>query len=168
MANLTHEQRHNVMSHIRSNNTSIEVLLRKALWHEGIRYRKNVKSLPGKPDIAITKYKIAIFCDGEFWHGKNWETRKNTIISNREYWLPKIERNIMRDNKNDKELENMGWVVFRFWGNEINKNLVDCVNEIKETIYKIKYGIYTEEYNNSIDSLVAENEEAYNIGNKNQ
>ena len=166
--NLTPEQRHKNMSHIRSKNTSIEVLLRKALWHEDIRYRKNLKTLPGKPDIAITKYKIAIFCDGEFWHGKNWETRKNTIISNREYWLPKIERNIIRDNKNDKELENMGWVVFRFRGNEINKNLVDCVNEIKETIYKIKYGIYTEEYNNSIDSLVAENEEAYNIGNKNQ
>jgi DNA mismatch endonuclease (patch repair protein) len=73
MDNLTYEQRHKNMSHIKSNDTSIEILLRKSLWHEGIRYRKNVKTLPGCPDIAITKYKIAIFCDGEFWHGKNWE-----------------------------------------------------------------------------------------------
>ena len=162
MNNLTPEQRHKNMSHIRSKNTSIEILLRKALWHEGIRYQKNLRTLPGKPDIAITKYKIAIFCDGEFWHGKNWETKKNTIKSNREYWLPKIERNIMRDNKNDKKLENMGWTVFRFWGNEINKNLAGCVNEIKETIYEKKYGVYCNEYDNSIDLLVAEKEEIYN------
>ena len=82
---LTPEQRRKCMSRIKSKNTSIEILLRKALWREGIRYRKNLKSLPGKPDIAITKYKIAVFCDGELWHGKDWEEKKNTIKSNRDF-----------------------------------------------------------------------------------
>lgn len=164
---LTPEQRHKNMSHIRSNNTSIEILLRKALWHEGIRYRKNFKTLPGSPDIAITKYKIAIFCDGEFWHGKNWVNKKDTIKTNRDFWIPKIERNIKRDNENERTLENMGWVVLRFWGEEINKKLVDCVNEIKETIYKIKYGIYNCEYYNNIEFLVAENDLMYNIKDDN-
>jgi DNA mismatch endonuclease (patch repair protein) len=132
MGNQTSEQRHKIMSRIRSSNTSIEVMLRKALWHEGIRYRKNLKSLPGSPDIAITKHKIAIFCDGEFWHGKNWDEKKESIKTNRDFWISKIDRNIMRDNENEKKLDNMGWVVLRFWGNEINKNLADCVKEIKE------------------------------------
>jgi len=163
MDSLTPEQRHKAMSHIRSNNTSIEVLLRKALWHEGIRYRKNVKTLPGTPDIAITKYKIAIFCDGEFWHGKNWEAKKSKLQTNRDFWITKIERNIMRDNKTEKELENMGWIILRFWGNEINKKLKECVNEVKETIYEIKYDIYNEDYNNIYDLLIAENEQPYDI-----
>jgi len=163
MDNLTSEQRHKSMSHIRSKNTSIELLLRKALWYEGIRYRKNVKTLPGKPDIAITKYKIAIFCDGELWHGKDWETRKETIKTNRDYWISKIERNIARDKENGEKLENMGWVVLRFWGKEIKKNLIDCVNEIKKTIYEIMYDLYEyeEEYNSTVDLLVAENEAEY-------
>ena len=155
------EIRHINMSHIRSNNTSIELLLRKALWHEGIRYRKNLKTLPGKPDIAITKYKIAVFCDGEFWHGKNWDTKKNVIKTNSDFWIAKIERNIKRDNKNERELEKMGWVVLRYWGNEINKELADCVKEIKETIYEIRNRIYRIEDYNGIDFMAAENEEEY-------
>jgi DNA mismatch endonuclease (patch repair protein) len=161
MGSLTPEQRHKNMSHIRSKNTSIEILLRKALWHEGIRYRKNFKKLPGCPDIAITKYKIAIFCDGEFWHGKNWEKIKNGIKTNREFWIQKIERNIMRDNKIERELDNMGWIVLRFWGNEITKKLMDCVREIKDLIYEIKSGIYKEGYGSNDDLLVAEEEQTY-------
>jgi len=161
MDRLTSEQRKKAMSHNRSRNTSIEVLLRKALWHKGIRYRKNVKALPGCPDIAITKYKVAIFCDGEFWHGKNWKKLKETIKTNRDYWIPKLERNITRDNANEKKLENMGWVVLRFWGNEITKNLNGCVDEIKETIYAIKNGIYYLEYDDSMGLLAAENEQVY-------
>ena len=149
------------MSHIRSNNTSIELLLRKALWHEGIRYRKNLKTLPGKPDIAITKHKIAIFCDGEFWHGKNWDTKKNVIKTNSDFWITKIERNMKRDNKNERDLEKMGWVVLRYWGNEINKELTDCVKEIKETIYEIRNKIYRIEDYNEVGLLAAENEEGY-------
>ena len=166
MDNLTPEQRHKNMLNIKSNNTSIEISLCKALWHEGIRYRKNIKTLPGKPDIAITKYKIAVFCDGELWHGKDWETRKETIKTNRDYWIPKIERNMTRDNKNKKELENMGWVVLRFWGKEIKKNLTDCVNEIKKTIHEREHGLYKKEYVDTIDLLVAENGQEYKIYKK--
>ncbi|MCL2210555.1 MAG: very short patch repair endonuclease [Treponema sp.] len=142
MDTLTPEQRHKCMSRIRSKNTSIEILLCKALWREGVRYRKNYFKLPGKPDIAVTKYKIAIFCDGELWHGKNWVNRKDEIKTNNDYWVKKIERNIERDNKVEKELERMGWVIFRYWGNDIKNNLSGCVNEIKEAIYNIKNGIF--------------------------
>jgi DNA mismatch endonuclease (patch repair protein) len=148
---MTSELRHKIMSHIKSSGTSIEVLLCKALWREGIRYRKNLKTLPGKPDIVITKYKIAIFCDGEFWHGKNWDKTRDKIKNNRDFWVAKIDRNITRDNKNDKKLANMGWAVLHYWGNEINKKLSDCVSEIKETIYEIKNGIY------NLDFYAAEN-----------
>lgn len=167
MDNLTPEQRRKSMSHIKSNDTSVEVLLRKALWHEGIRYRKNLKTLPGKPDIVITKYKIVIFCDGELWHGKDWETRKENIKTNRDYWIPKIERNMARDNENEKKLENMGWIVIRFWGKEIKRNLTDCVNKIKNTIYEIGnniYGIeYEHEYTETDILMVAENEPEYKV-----
>jgi len=155
---LTPEQRHKCMSNIRSSNTSIEILLRKALWREGIRYRKNVKSLPGKPDIVITKYKIAIFCDGELWHGKNWETRKSNIKTNSNYWINKIERNILRDNENEKQLENTGWIVLRFWGKDIKKNLMACVDEVKETIYEIKHGLYRIENDTIYEYFAAEND----------
>jgi DNA mismatch endonuclease (patch repair protein) len=166
---LTPEQRHKCMSHIRSNDTSVEVLLRKALWHEGIRYRKNIKTLPGKPDIAITKYKIAIFCDGELWHGKDWENKKQKIKTNRDYWIKKIERNMERDIENEKKLENMGWTVIRFWGKEIKKYLMECVNEIKITIYEIEndaYRIeYEQEYNEGL--MAAEDEPEYNVTDEN-
>ena len=162
MDDLTPEQRHKSMSHIKSSNTSIEILLRKALWHEGIRYRKNVQTLPGKPDIAITKYKIAIFCDGELWHGKDWVTKRETIKTNQDYWIPKIERNIVRDNENEKKLEKMGWVVIRFWGKDIKKNLENCVNEIMEIIYEIKNGIYKADYNGANVLFAAEDEAEYN------
>ena len=161
MAQLTPEQRHKIMSHIRSSNTSIEVLLRKALWHEGIRYRKNLKTLPGTPDIAITKYRVAIFCDGEFWHGKNWDVKKKALNTNHDFWVSKIERNIARDNKNDKKLENTGWIVLHFWGNEIKNNLEDCVKEVKETIHGIKNRLYDEEYNYTTNLLAAEKEQEY-------
>lgn len=162
MAALTPEQRHYIMSQVKSKNTSIEVLLRKALWHEGIRYRKNLKTLPGTPDIAVTRYKIAIFCDGEFWHGRDWEKKKDAIKTNRDYWIPKIERNIERDNKNAKKLENMGWIVLHFWGRDIGKNLEDCVKEVKEIIYEIKNGYYSENIDNFGGLHAAEEEQDYN------
>ncbi|MDR2518248.1 MAG: very short patch repair endonuclease, partial [Spirochaetaceae bacterium] len=130
----------------------------------GIRYRKNVKTLPGKPDIAITKYKIAVFCDGELWHGKDWETKKEKIETNRDYWIKKIERNMARDIENEKKLENMGWTVIRFWGKEIKKYLMECVNEIKVTIYEIENNTYRIEYENeyNADLMAAEDEPEYN------
>jgi DNA mismatch endonuclease (patch repair protein) len=136
------EQRHYNMSRIKSKDTSIEVLFRKSLWHEGIRYRKNFKSLPGRPDIAITKYKIAIFCDGEFWHGRHWEIKKSKIKNNREYWIKKIERNMQRDNETDLQLRAQGWLVMRFWGDDIKKDISLCVDEVKEAIFYTNMGIY--------------------------
>lgn len=135
---LTPEQRRKNMQAIKSRDTSIELALRRALWHEGIHYRKNYKKLPGKPDIAITKYKIAVFCDSEFWHGYDWENRKSKIKSNHDYWLPKIERNMQRDQEVTALLEKAGWKVLRFWGFQIRKELDECVRIVKDTIYQEK------------------------------
>ena len=131
-------KRKKTMSRIKSKDTLIEVLLRKALWHDGIRYRKNYTKMPGSPDIVLTKHRIAIFCDGEFWHGNDWERKKLKIASNREYWIRKIERNIDRDNEINQKLFGNGWTVIRFWGNEIRDNVEGCVADIKEVIFQNK------------------------------
>jgi len=126
------------MSRVKGKNTSIEILLRKALWHSGIRYRVNYKKLPGTPDIVIPKYRIAIFCDGEFWHGKSLEKERRRIQNNHDYWVSKIERNIKRDQETNRKLTCMGWTVVRFWGVEIRKHTEDCVNEVKDAIFQNK------------------------------
>ena len=117
------------MSRIRSQDTSIELRLRKALWEKGYRYRKNYKALPGSPDIALTKYKIAIFCDSEFFHGKDWDVLKPRLEKgkNPEYWLKKIERNRSRDWETDRRLLFLGWTVIHFWGKDIIKDTEGCV-----------------------------------------
>jgi DNA mismatch endonuclease (patch repair protein) len=118
------EQRHKNMSAIKSKDTSIEVRLRKALWHKGYRYRKNYKGLPGTPDIVLTRYKIAIFCDSEFFHGKDWDELRLRLEngSNSSYWVKKISRNIERDSRNDRSLKAVDWTVLRFWGKDIMKH----------------------------------------------
>ena len=98
-------------------------MLGKALWRKGFRYRKNDTSVFGKPDFTFKKYKIAVFCDSEFWHGKNWEERKYDHKTNIEFWHKKIERNIERDKEVNEELNNQGWIIIRFWGQDIKKNL---------------------------------------------
>lgn len=148
MDNLTQEQRKKNMRNIRSKDTSIEVKLRKALWHKGYRYRKNYKELDGKPDIVITKYKIAIFCDSEFFHGKDWEVLKPRLrnSNNSEYWVNKISRNMQRDDIVNKKLLYEDWTVIRFWGNDIKKHTDECIRVIEETIFEIKtMDDYTEE-----------------------
>ena len=134
------ERRHNNMSHIRGRDTSIEVKLRKALWKKGYRYRKNYKKLPGSPDIALTKYKLAVFCDGEFFHGKDWDVLKPRLLkgNNPEYWIKKIERNKERDDDIDKRLLFLGWTVIHFWGKDILKRTDECVRVIEETIFEIR------------------------------
>ena len=134
MDDLTPEQRRKNMQAIRSKDTSIELALRTALWHQGIRYRKNYKNLPGKPDIAITKYRIAVFCDSDYWHGYDWENRHQRIKSNREYWIPKIERNMQRDKKVTAQLQDAGWTVLRFWEWQIKKHLDECIDVVIKTI----------------------------------
>ena len=134
MDDLTPEQRKKNMRAIRSKDTTIELALRKALWQRGIRYRKNYKGLIGKPDIIITKYRIAVFCDSDFWHGYDWENRKARIKSNQEYWIPKIERNMKRDQEVTLALVNQGWIVLRFWEHTIRKELERCVDDIQEAV----------------------------------
>ncbi len=123
------------MSKVKLKGGKAETLLAKALWHKGYRYRKNDKRLPGSPDIAILKYQIAVFVDGEFWHGKGWEVRKERLKSNREYWIEKIEENMARDIRNDQLLTQVGWTPIHFWEKEVMKNLPVCVAEIEETIF---------------------------------
>ena len=126
------------MSNVSLKGGIAEVSLAKALWNQGIRYRKNYRKLPGSPDIAITKYKIAIFVDGEFWHGENWEERKNKLKSNRDYWIEKIEENIERDKRNDKLLIDIDWTPIHFWEKEVKSNLDHCVNLVIDAI-QFKY-----------------------------
>lgn len=137
MDKLTPEQRRKNMQSIKGKNTSIERILRKALWNKGYHYRKNYKVLPGKPDIALTKYKIAIFCDGEFFHGKDWEVLKPRLekSNNGEYWINKINRNRERDDAINKQLLYEGWTVIRFWGKDIQKKTDECVKVVEEAIF---------------------------------
>jgi DNA mismatch endonuclease, patch repair protein len=130
----TTAERSELMKKIRAEETKPEIVLRKALWNLGRRYRKNLKTLPGKPDIALKKYQIAIFVDGEFWHGKNWEIRKREIKRNREYWIPKIERNMARDQENNQKLKNSGWLVLRFWSKDVLHRLDECVELIEQAV----------------------------------
>lgn len=134
---LTKEQRKKNMQHIRAKDTKIEIILRKALWKKGYRYRKNYKKLPGNPDIVLTKYKIAIFCDSEFFHGKDWEVLKPRLEkgSNSQFWISKISRNRERDDEVNKRLLFEGWTVIRFWGNEIQKHTDECMKVVEETIF---------------------------------
>ena len=118
------------MSNVKLKNGTAEQLLAKKLWHLGYRYRKNDKRLPGSPDIAILKYRIAVFVDGEFWHGKDWETRKSKLKRNREYWIEKIEENMARDIRVDNELKSQGWRTIHFWSKDVIKNLDFCITEI--------------------------------------
>ena len=122
------------MRKIKSKNTTPEIVFRKALWNEGIRYRKENKGIIGNPDIAIKKYKLVIFIDGEFWHGYNWQEKKGKIKSNREYWIEKIEKNIARDNKYNQLLKQKNWIVLRFWEHEIKKELNKRVEEVRNVI----------------------------------
>ena len=146
---LTTEQRKKNMQRIRSKDTKPEVVLRKALWHKGYRYRKNYKDLPGKPDIVFTKQKVCIFIDSEFFHGKDFESgyksRKYNSLREQlehsdhsEFWMSKIKRNMERDREVDAELHGLGWSVLRFWSKDVLKRTDDCINAIEETIFAIR------------------------------
>lgn len=139
MDRLTKEQRHKNMSNIKNKDTGIEVKLRKALWKKGYRYRKNYKKLPGKPDIVLPKYKLVVFCDSEFFHGKDWEDLQEQLKrgNNAEFWIKKISQNRIRDEEINKQLKFMGWTVIRFWGKDIKKDVEQCVKVIEETIFEL-------------------------------
>ena len=135
MDNHTPEQRRRNMQAVKNKDSKIEVLLRQELWSRGIRYRKNVNRIYGKPDIVFIGKKIAVFCDSEFWHGYNWEERKKDFKSHQEFWIPKIERNMERDKEVTEKLESEGWTVLRFWGNEIKKNTAQCADIIEKAVH---------------------------------
>lgn len=118
------------MQAIKRKDTSCEILLRKELYRLGLRYRVDYGKIPGRPDIAFVGKRIAVFCDSEFWHGRNWEEKKLKIKANRDYWIPKIERNIARDVKTNVLLEELGWTVLRFWDVDIKKDLQKVINII--------------------------------------
>lgn len=130
----TPEQRSRNMKAIKNKNSQIELKLRRELFRKGYRYRKNCTNIFGKPDIVFLREKIAIFCDSEFWHGYDWENQKARINSRREFWIPKIERNIERDKEVTNYLETDGYIVLRFWGNRIKRELDSVVSEIESTI----------------------------------
>ena len=138
MDKLTKEQRRKNMQAIKATGSKIETALAKELWRLGYRYRKNDKTVYGKPDLTIKRYKLAIFVDSEFWHGKDWKKHKQDHKSNQEFWFKKIERNIQRDKEVNEFLLKSGWKVLRFWGQDINKKLPTCTDKIIEVINETK------------------------------
>jgi len=138
MDKLTKEQRRKNMQAVKSKGSKIEIMLAKEMWKKGLRYRKNDKSVFEKPDFTFKKYKVAVFCDSAFWHGKDWEGKKLEHKSNIKFWHHKIELNIQRDKEVNEELLKTGWQVIRFWGKEIEKDLVNCVIKIENKIDEAK------------------------------
>lgn len=126
----TTPERSKIMGKIKGKNTKPELAFRKALWAAGYRYRIDSRKLIGRPDIVLNKYKTVVFIDGEFWHGHNWEERKPKIKTNKDFWVAKIERNMQRDCEVNVELKRLGIKIFRFWENEIKKELERCVQEV--------------------------------------
>lgn len=124
----------NTMKKIKSKNSKAEILLRQGLWNQGFRYRISNSKILGKPDIVFLKRKLAIFIDGDFWHGFEWEKKKKNLKSNRKYWIPKIERNIQRDIEVTDLLQNQGWQVFRFWEHQVLTETGKCILKIKRFI----------------------------------
>lgn len=134
MDNHTPEQRHKNMKAVKSKGSKIETALQKELWRRGLRYRKNAKQVYGKPDIAFIGKKVAVFCDSEFFHGYDWDNKQKEIKSNRDFWIPKIERNMQRDKEVTERLQAEGWTVIRFWGNDIKRNLKNCADIVESAL----------------------------------
>ena len=134
MSKKTPEQITKNMKAVKNKGSVIEEMLMHELWSRGLRYRRNVTGIYGKPDIVFSKKKIAVFVDSEFWHGFNWDERKQDFKSNRDFWIPMIERNIQRDIEVNDRLTEEGWIVLRFWGNDIKKHLMECADKIEQAV----------------------------------
>ena len=145
MDKLTPEQRKKCMQSNKSKGTKPELVLAKAMWALGLRYRKNSGSIFGKPDFSFKKYKVAVFVDGEFWHGKDWGRKKAEIKGNREFWITKIERNIRRDMEVTGRLKAEGWTVLRFWSNDVVKNAGCHAEKVKEIIQARRIDLQTQD-----------------------
>lgn len=134
MDNHTPEQRRKNMKAVKNKGSKIETMLQKELWCRGLRYRKNAKQVYGTPDIVFIGKKVAVFCDSEFFHGYDWENKQNEIKSNRDFWIPKIERNMQRDSEVNEKLQTEGWTVLRFWGNDTKNDLTNCADIIERVV----------------------------------
>ena len=124
----TKEKRSEIMSRIKSKDSKIETEFRRAIWKAGFRYRKNVKSYFGKPDLVLKKYKIVIFIDSCFWHGCKKHCR--LPATNKKYWIDKIKRNKERDKEVNRYYKKIGWNIIRIWEHDINKNLDKTIIKI--------------------------------------
>lgn len=124
------------MSQVRSEGSLIERTLGRALWQRGLRYRKQYRAIPGRPDFAIVRVKVAVFCDSAFWHGRNWPRAAAEIKTNRKFWIPKIERNIARDREVGRVLRRLEWLVIRFWDDEILRNADACARKVERAAKK--------------------------------
>jgi DNA mismatch endonuclease (patch repair protein) len=133
------EVTHKIMASVKSKNTRPELALRKALWRQGLRFRVNYKGLPGKPDIVFTKAKIAVFCDGDYWHGHNWALRgmknlEEELARYSEFWVNKIRRNVQRDEEVNRQLTALGWKILRIWESEINEDIINSSLRVKHFV----------------------------------
>lgn len=153
MDRLTAEQRHKNMQNNRSKGNSIECMFAKMLYQYGVKYTRNDKTIFGNPDFAFKSYKIAVFLDGDFWHGHNWNIHKADHKSNRDFWIPKIERNIERDQEVNTKLKNEGWNVIRFWGSEYKARPDACLNIVLNMIQKQKNIMYKENGFSIVENL---------------
>ena len=127
MDKVTTKKRREIMSKIRSKNTKLEIKFGREIWKKGLRYRKHYK-IPGKPDFVFVSKKIAIFVDSCFWHKCPKHYREPA--SNRDYWIPKINRNVERDRETAEKLKKEGWTVLRFWEHEINEKMDLCTKKV--------------------------------------
>jgi len=128
---LTPEQRRRAMQRVKTRDGPLEVAVRSALWKRGYRFRKHLKGLPGSPDIVFTRHKVAVFIDGDFWHGYDFQKWRAKLTP---FWLNKIETNISRDERNFRSLKEMGWTVVRLWGHEVKNDLSECLARIEEAL----------------------------------
>lgn len=163
---LTPQQRRRCMQSNRSTNTQPERMLARELWRRGYRYRKNVRSVPGSPDICFKNRKVAVFVDGEFWHGHNWQVTRQRIKSNRDFWYAKIERNMARDKRVNQRLKDMGWTVLRFWENDVRKRLHYCADMVEEALRHVQlqhlHNVY--QFDTRYDDLNIAAEEDFEYG----
>jgi DNA mismatch endonuclease (patch repair protein) len=130
-------------SKLKRKDTKCELLLRSVLWRRGFRFRKNVRSLPGAPDIVFARSKVVVFCDGDFWHGRKWAARQASLGRghNAEYWIKKIEANIARDLRHTQALQDLGWTVFRLWETDILKDVEAAADSV---VAKIEAALLTQ------------------------
>lgn len=136
--NLTAEQRSYCMSRVKNKDTDIERLVRSELHKRGFRFRKNVRALPGSPDIVFSKIKLAVFIDGDFWHGYRFPDWEHKVS---DFWKKKIRKNRERDQKNFRKLKKMGWHVLRIWQHELKKDQEKCIDKVIFYIANLKKGL---------------------------